>query len=245
LRELEISCAIHESGLPSPAVYPAETEDVLIEIDDRLGFVMDRIDGPSMLRVLTAKPWKMVQLACVFARLHRMVHATTATHLPSQRERLHHVIDRIAEEVGANTAAQIHTAVDALPDGDAVCHGDFHPDNILMSERGPVIIDWGPATSGNPAGDVAWTVYLFRHGGTPPGMSVVQRLVLNAFRRVFLFMYLRAYLKKSTMSRAIVKQWEPPIVALRLGDGIAEERDLLLQTIRSHFSSGEGADAAD
>ena len=243
LRELDISRAINEEGLPSPAVYPAETEDGLIEIDERLGFVMDRVEGPSMLRVLTAQPWKMIQLARVFVRLHRMVHATTTSGLPAQRERLHHVIDRIAEDIGVNTAARIHKAVDTLPDGNVVCHGDFHPDNILMSEWGPVIIDWGPATSGNPAGDVAWTVHLFRHGGTPPGMSVFQRLVLNVFRRLFLFMYLRAYLKESTMSQAIVKQWGPPIAALRLGDGIAEERDLLLQTIRSHFSSGEGSDA--
>ncbi len=245
LRELEISRAIHEAGLPSPAVYPAKTEDGLIEVGNRIGFIMDRVDGPSMLRVLTAKPWKMVQFSRVFARLHHMVHATTATGLPAQRERLYHVIDRIAEDIGANTAAQIHTAVDALPDGNAVCHGDFHPDNILMSEQGPVIIDWGPATSGNPAGDVAWTIHLFRHGGTPPGMSLFQRLVLNVFRQIFLCIYLRAYLKESTMSRAFVKQWEPPIAALRLGDGIPEERKYLLQTIRSHFSSTEGADAAE
>jgi len=245
LRELDISRTISEAGFPSPAVYPAETEDGLIEVDDRIGFVMDRVDGPTMLRVLSAKPWKLFRFARVCARLHLMVHATSAIGLPSQRERLHRVIDCVAGDVGAETAARIHTAVDALPDGNAVCHGDFHPDNIIMSEQGPMIIDWGPATSGNPAGDVAWTIRLFRHGGTPPGMSFFQRLVLNGFRRIFLFVYLREYLKASTMSRDVIERWAPPIAALRLGDGIPEERNVLLEAIQSYFSSGAASDPVD
>jgi Ser/Thr protein kinase RdoA (MazF antagonist) len=28
-----------------------------------------------------------------------------------------------------------------LPDGDALCHGDYHPDNVLMTRNGPIIID--------------------------------------------------------------------------------------------------------
>jgi aminoglycoside phosphotransferase (APT) family kinase protein len=240
LRELHTSRAINEVGVPSPSVYPAETEDGLVEVDDRIGFVMERVDGPTMLRMLSTRPWKLIRFARVCARLHRTVHAASASNLPSQRERLHHVIERIAEDAGVGTdiAAQVHTVVDALPDGNVVCHGDFHPDNILMSSQGPVIIDWGPATSGNPAADVAWTVYLFRHGGTPPGMSLWQKLVLNGFRRLFLFVYLREYLKNASISRGDVERWGPPIAALRLADGIPEERDVLLQTIRSYFSSG-------
>ena len=141
LRELTVSRNVHKADIPSPAVYPAETEDGLVEIDGRLGIVMDRVEGPSMLRVLTARPWQLFRLARSSARLHRIVHDRTADGLPSQRERLHRVIDRIAEDVGAAIAKRVHEAVNVLPDGDVVCHGDFHPDNILMSAEGPVIID--------------------------------------------------------------------------------------------------------
>ncbi len=237
LRELDVACAVHEAGIPSPAVYRADSEDGLVKIGNRFGVVMDRIEGSTMLRVLLVKPWQLVRFARACARLHRAVHATRAIDLPSQRERLHRVIDRIAEDIGNEIAGRLHAAVNALPDGDTVCHGDFHPDNILLGMQGPVIIDWGPATSGNPACDVAWTVHLFRYGGSPPGMSLWQRLELTGFRRLFLSVYLRSYLKDSTMSRSDVEQWAFPIAALRLGDGIPEERGFLLRMIREHFAS--------
>jgi aminoglycoside phosphotransferase (APT) family kinase protein len=237
LRELRVLRSIHETGIPSPAVYPADTGDGLVEIDGRLGFVMDRVEGPSMLRELTAKPWRLVRSARTFARLHRAIHASTTDGLPSHRERHHAVIDRIAEDIGHDVAARIHRAVDALPDGSAVCHGDFHPDNILMSDDGPIIIDWGPASSGHPAADVAWTVYLFHYGGYSPGMNRRQRLLLDTLRRLFLYVYLRAYLRKSSITRRDVSSWGPAIAALRLGDGIPEERERLLGILRAHFSA--------
>lgn len=239
LREMAVSRIVHETGIPSPAAYPAETDDGLVEIDGRLGFVMDRVEGPSMLRELTAKPWRLWRYAREFAELHRAMHSRTAAGLSSLRERLHRVIDEVAESIGAHAAARVHAAVDVLPEGDAVCHGDFHPDNILMSERGPITIDWGPAKAGNPAGDVAWTVFLIRHGGTPPGMGPLQRVTLTLFRRLFLGAYLRAYLRGSDVTRRDIERWGPPIAVLRLGDGIPEERELLLRIIWKALGSTE------
>ena len=203
---------------------------------------MERIDGPTMLRELSRRPWRLWAYAKVHARLHREMHAHSARGLPLQRERLHHVIDRIAEQIGVAAAARIHRAVDELPDGQSICHGDFHPDNILLHPQGPVIIDWGLATSGNPAADIAWTVYLFRSGGTPPGMSLWQRMTLTALRRLFLAVYLRAYLRGASLTRREIRAWGPPTAALRLGDGIPKERERLLRTLRKHYgASSEGA----
>ncbi len=30
----------------------------------------------------------------------------------------------------------------ALPDGDIFCHGNFHPDNVILTFGHPVLIDW-------------------------------------------------------------------------------------------------------
>jgi Ser/Thr protein kinase RdoA (MazF antagonist) len=48
---------------------------------------------------------------------------------------------------------RIRERLDELPDEERVCHGDFHPDNVLLGEGGPVIIDWGPASAGHPLAD--------------------------------------------------------------------------------------------
>ena len=243
LCELSVSRAVHDAGVPSPEVFLADTEDGLVEIDERLGILMERVDGPTMLREFARRPWRFRGVAKVFARLHREMHACTAVGLPSQRERLHHVIDRIADDIGNDIAERIHQAVDKLPEGDAICHGDFHPDNILMSAKGPLIIDWGPATRGNPAADLAWTAYLFRHGGTPPGVNAWQRLMMTLFRRLLLLVYLRRYLKGASITRRDIGRWVGPIAALRLGDGIPEERETLLRILREQYSHEPGETA--
>ncbi|MFC2013409.1 phosphotransferase family protein [Chloroflexota bacterium] len=60
-------------------------------------------------------------------------------------------------------------ALEQLPDGSAVCHGDFHPRNIIISSRGPVIIDWANATQGNPLADVAWILLASQTAAWQPG----------------------------------------------------------------------------
>ncbi len=43
----------------------------------------------------------------------------------------------------------------ALGFADTVVHGDFHPGNVLLAERGPVIIDWSDTAITQPFVDVA------------------------------------------------------------------------------------------
>jgi aminoglycoside phosphotransferase (APT) family kinase protein len=236
-REMEVYRSVRRAGIACPAVYPTESEDGLIEIDGRFGFVMDRIDGPSMLDLMTGKPWRLWRYARWFATLHRRIHSTVAEGLPSQHERFHRTLDRISETVGSEIADRARETIEEMENGDAVCHGDFHPDNVLMSARGPVVIDWGPATSGCVSADVAWTVYLLRDAAAPPGTGPLQRLLLALFRRLFLSAYRRAYLRGSLVSWSDVKRWEPAIAAIRLGDGIPEEREPLLRVIRKSFGS--------
>ena len=238
-RELGVSRAVHDAGLPSPAVFLAETEDGLVEIDGRFGITMEYIRGPSMLEEVTRRPWRLRSAARTFARIHLLIHACGDATLPSQRERLHLTVERIAKLVGEDVAERILRTLQGLPDGQAVCHGDFHPDNMLMGSEGPVVIDWGPATVGNPAGDVAWTAYLFRHAALPPGTTWACRLLANLIRRLFLRLYLRDYLRESEIRRDEIERWSVPMAALRLGDGIPEEQELLLRIIRRGLGLAE------
>ncbi len=63
-QEKRISRIVHELGLPVPAT------GGMIEMDGRHGILYERIDGPSMLRQLGAKPWTAISLLHVFADLH-------------------------------------------------------------------------------------------------------------------------------------------------------------------------------
>jgi uncharacterized protein (TIGR02172 family) len=220
--EAKVGRLMHEAGLDTPAV-----GDVL-EIDGRRGIVFERLDGPSMLDVLVQQPQRLPELAAEFARLHAAMHATQCPELPSLREWTKQTIGqtaRLTDEVKARACR----AVDALPDGGAVCHSDFHPANIVMTARGPIVIDWIGATRGHPTADVAHTVLLFRHFGLPPGLSSAERERLLALRRHFLDAYLAAYARLRVFSTEEVEAWIAPLAASMLFTRLPkEEEDVMI-----------------
>jgi streptomycin 6-kinase len=58
----------------------------------------------------------------------------------------------------ARTLAGLHDRLHEIPfESERLIHLDFHPDNVLLSSRGPVVIDWANARAGRPALDVAMT----------------------------------------------------------------------------------------
>jgi aminoglycoside phosphotransferase (APT) family kinase protein len=68
----------------------------------------------------------------------------------------------------ARLLADLHHRLHAIPfDGERLLHLDFHPDNVLLSRRGPVVIDWANARAGEPALDVAmtWVICATSGGG--------------------------------------------------------------------------------
>ena len=133
--EAHIGRIVYEAGLSAPAIGER------VDLDGRHGLVYERIDGPTMLQIVARRPWVLVQAARQFAVLHAEMHNCSRSELPSQRARLQHSIGRATQLTDA-MKARVLRRLAGLPDGSAVCHGDYHPDNILMPARGPVIIDW-------------------------------------------------------------------------------------------------------
>jgi len=49
-----------------------------------------------------------------------------------------------------------------MPEGDRLCHGDFHPINVLGEALQPLVIDWPDASRGDPAADVCRSYLLLK-----------------------------------------------------------------------------------
>ncbi len=49
-----------------------------------------------------------------------------------------------------------------MPEGDRLCHGDFHPVNVSGQTSQPIVIDWPDACRGDPSADVCRSYVLLK-----------------------------------------------------------------------------------
>ncbi len=224
--EAAIARAVHASGLPVPAV-----GDV-VQVGDRWGLGYERIEGQSLLSGLEHRPWQVPRAFRQLATLHRQVHAHCVPGLRSLKERLAVKIAR-AELPGEDIRERALFLLQDQPAGDTLCHGDFHPDNILITSLGPVIIDWIDAAHGDPAADVARTLLLLSGGAPPPGVRF--GALMAALRRIAQRTYLSAYERHAPGIRERASAWLPVVAAGRLSEGIQEEQVQLQSLVRRHL----------
>lgn len=120
--------------------------------------VTDRVDGPTMLEDLERRPWMVVRHARALADRQSGINELAApAWLPAD---------------------------DTVGGGDAVVHGDLHPDNVILGPDGPVVIDFSNSCRGPAAVDAALTHVLmstFEVDGLTD--RVGQRFVVEAFGR--------------------------------------------------------------
>jgi aminoglycoside phosphotransferase (APT) family kinase protein len=208
-------------------------------VDGRAALIYERLDGPSMLDQLSGRPWRIGGLAREFAALHAVLHRADGTGLPDLKARYARMIER-ADGLPADARDASLRRLAALEDGTAICHGDMHPGNVLMSAAGTVVIDWITAGIGPPAADLARTTFLIRDSAIPPGISFAQRTLISGLRSWFLDRYLRHYWRLAHVDDRQVQAWRLPVLAVRLGEGIEAERARLLSLIRREVARAEG-----
>lgn len=217
--------AVCAAGVPAPQVFEVVT------VDGRGGIVTERVEGRSMVAQLKRRPWQVSRLGQQLAELQSAFHAVPAAGVfPPLRDRLRQRIVDDANPLPGPLKAAALGVLDRLPDGSALCHGDFHPDNVVMTARGPVILDWNDATRGHPLADAARTRLLLRIGESP-GVSRLERWLTNRVRGAFCAAYTRRYLARTGVSLALIDAWALPVAAARLAEQIDEERALLLAEI--------------
>ena len=220
--ESRIARAIQISGLPVPTV------GNVIRINDRNGLVYQRLDGETMLKRMTCKPWGVLEYARRMAELHYQMHTSTIqAEIPSQQQILSRKI-RHADALPGHLRAKALTALETLPDRNRLCHGDFHPNNILMTSRGEIIIDWIDASNGNPLADVARTT-IIALGAVETHQ--IQGLLPNILIRLLHAAYIHYYFKLSPGGKAEYNRWIPIVAAARLSENIPELQKWLIAKV--------------
>ncbi|WML44279.1 aminoglycoside phosphotransferase family protein [Neobacillus sp. PS3-40] len=197
----------------------------IVEIDDRTGIIYQRVNGITMMEKVAFKPWSVKSEAKKLAELHESIQQKVDFTIPNNKIKLK---DNISEtDLVEDKKNKLYEYIDKLADGNVLCHGDFHPDNIILTKDKPVIIDWMTATRGNPGADIARTSIMFKYGVIPE-KTYIEVKIINFIRKKFYLEYLKHYTSISNVKIEEVQQWELPIAAARLNERIPENEKLAL-----------------
>ena len=132
--------------------------------------VMERVDGPTMLADLARRPWMVLAHASTLARLHKRLQVIDAPEsLPELRE----------------------------APGSKVVHGDLHVDNVIVTAKGPVVIDWSGVHRGDPWADVVMT-WVILAAARPPG-SIWTQAIAAGGRSLFINRFLSGFRRKELL----------------------------------------------
>lgn len=202
----------------------------VVNCDGRTGLVLERLGGQDMLTLLQRQPWRVLGLARALGTAHLAVHAVRVpSGLPDVREMLAARID------DASLPPQLRDfavrVLGGLPDGDHVCHGDYHPGNVLVAADRVSVIDWVGTARGVPEADHARTLLLLRRADPLPGTPLLSRALMAVGRSVFAQGYTRAYTSGSPSPLRQVDSWLIVHTAARLSEGIDIERPTLLDLL--------------
>ncbi len=208
LNEALNQARVEKTGLNIPKVLE------ITMIDGKWAIISEYIKGKTLAQLMEEAPEKKDEYIELLVELQMNVHSKVCPSLNKLKDKMNR---KIAEtELDATTRYDLHTRLEGMPKHNKVCHGDFNPSNIIISESGtPYIIDWSHATQGNASADVARTYLLFWLGGDITGAKY----------------YLEAFCEKSDTAKQYVQKWMPIVAASQSVKGNEKEREFLMSWV--------------
>ena len=177
---------------PSPKVY-----EILL-VDGRYGLRMERVKGKAVGEDLLDPTKRDATLdALVDLQIHLQKHEAPDAFSLKQR---YYTQLKQSTRLSEDIKKELLIELDKLPDGQALCHCDFHGGNVFFDGTKCTIIDIAQLSKGDPAADAACSY-------------VAYYLVNQDLAEI----YLNKYCTKSEISKKEVKRWARVYAGTLLG----------------------------
>ena len=208
LNEALNQARIEEIGLNIPKILEVTM------VDGKWAIVSQYIKGKTLSQFMKENKDETEKYLEMLVNLQVEIHTKTYRLLNKLKDKMNYKI--MATDLDAITRFDLHTRLEGMPKHNKVCHGDFCPSNVIITDNGtPYIIDWSHAAQGNASADAAQT-YLSLYLGYDKNTA-------NE--------YLKLFCQKSNTAKQYVQKWMPIVAASRLIESNEHERDFLLNWI--------------
>lgn len=208
LNEALNQARVEETGLNIPKIIEVCT------VDGKWAIVSQFISGKTLAAIMDEDPDNIDKYLEMFVDLQIEVQSHTCPNLNKLKDKMNRKIGEA--KLDATTRYELRTRLESMPKHNKLCHGDFNPSNIIISDDGTAyILDWSHATQGNASADAARTYLLFCLSGDT-----------ELARK-----YLDLFCKKSDTARQYVQKWMPIVAASQSVKGNEHEREFLLSWV--------------
>lgn len=197
--EAEKQKIAHDCGLPVPKVFE------VCRIGKKKAIVMEYVKGTAFGDLIQKDFKKMEHYLSVCVELQIKMHSKSVKGLENMKDRINRQIKK-ADILSKEYKKALLEKLEELPSDTRLCHGDYHPFNIIKCRDKAVIIDWMDATAGNPCADVYRSYLLCAQVST----ELADR-------------YCEIYCSKSGMPRSDIFNWAEVIAGARLSEKVSSE----------------------
>ena len=199
----------YEAGINVPKLLEVTT------FDGKWAIVSEYVRGKTLEQLMDENPEKKNDYIELMVNALLDVGAKAS---PKLRLLKHKMRDQIRlTDLDSITRYDLHNRINVMTKKGSVCHGDFCPSNIIITENEEVVIvDWAHASLGNTLADVANTYLLFWMRGDISGAEN----------------YVEKYSEKSGIEKQEILSYMPIVAAARLAGCSEQEREFLLSWIK-------------
>ena len=168
---------------------------------------MEYVKGKTVGDLLIHNMERAEHYISICVNAQQKVHAVVVDSdlLEPMSEKLRRQIESV-QNLDEKQKGKLLRKLDSMVFESRLCHGDFHPFNLILSNDNVKIIDWVDASAGDIRADVYRTYLLYAQAS----VELAE-------------MYLRIYCKNAGLSRDEVIKWAPIIAGARLSEKVSSE----------------------
>ena len=205
--------ALNQAKIESTDIKVPKIREVTT-IDGKWAIISDYIEGKTLSDMMKEDPDNKDKYIELLIDIQMRVQSETCIQLGRLKDKMNSLI--IESDLDATTRYDLHGKLEDMPNHHKVCHGNFTPSQIIITEDGtPYILSWSNATQGNASADAAITYLHFRIKGDDEGA-----------RR-----YLEMFCEKSDIARRYVLKWMAIVAAAMSVYCGEKEKKMLLSMI--------------